>query len=164
MLEGASRIDLHQRHDQQVHDPARVDRRALAGAAAATTWLSRDAYAGGCRTINGAHVLRLRPVGSSPQPGQSLPGWGTHGLDVNLGLDRLVRIGAIERQGWLRRRLAVTRRGGRVVVRVPGAGTVRIGGSERVRVNGPRTVSRRVERRVEVVYRPAGGRPIKRRG
>jgi hypothetical protein len=71
--------------------------------AAPTTWVEPpDRFDGGCRTINGAHVLRYDPVG--PQSRRPLffpePTWGTHLLDVNLGLDPLVSFVGQEADRW----------------------------------------------------------------
>jgi hypothetical protein len=59
---------------------------------ATTTWVSPpDRYDGACRTINGAHVLRLEPRPGSRRPMWfPEPGWGTHLVDVNIALDPLV--------------------------------------------------------------------------
>ena len=70
---------------------------------APTTWVRpADRYQGGCREIDGAHVLRYDPVGDSrrPRPAPE-PGWGTHIVDVNLGLERQVAIVAAQARGWL---------------------------------------------------------------
>lgn len=78
--------------------------RALPGGepTATTTWVRlADKYAGTCRTINGSHVLRYSPRPGSTAPRQVIPGTGTHLLDVNLGLDRLVRVVRLQTRTWL---------------------------------------------------------------
>jgi hypothetical protein len=59
-----------------------------------TPWVvPDDRFAGGCKRINGSHVLRYDPLPGSRRPNPFPdPSWGTHLLDGNLGLDRLVRI------------------------------------------------------------------------
>lgn len=72
---------------------------------ARTTWVRpADRFQGRCRTINGAHVYRYDPVGpASRRPNEFPPTWGTHLFDVNLGLERLTRIVALQTRTWLRR-------------------------------------------------------------
>jgi hypothetical protein len=59
---------------------------------ATTTWVSpKDRWDGGCKTINGAHVLRIEPrKGSRRLMWFPEPSWGTHLVDVNIALDPLV--------------------------------------------------------------------------
>ena len=69
---------------------------------ATTTWVApSDRYDGGCRTINGAHVLRLEPrKGSRRLMWFPEPGWGTHLVDVNVALDPLVAFVARVAGAW----------------------------------------------------------------
>lgn len=68
---------------------------------ASTTWVtSRDRYQGACKTINGAHIYRYDPVGKSMRPLEFPPTWGTHLFDVNLGVERLVKIVARQSNTW----------------------------------------------------------------
>jgi hypothetical protein len=68
---------------------------------ASTTWVkAADRFTGGCRTINGATVYRY-----NSQPGSSAlhefpPLWGTHLVDMNLGLERLVHIAFLQSRAW----------------------------------------------------------------
>ena len=59
-----------------------------------TPWVvPRDRFAGGCRQVNGANVLRYDPLPGSRRPNPYPdPTWGTHLLDGNLALDRLVGV------------------------------------------------------------------------
>ena len=59
-----------------------------------TPWVvPPDRFAGGCRKVNGANVLRYDPLPGSRRPNPFPdPTWGTHLVDVNLGLDRLVPV------------------------------------------------------------------------
>ena len=71
---------------------------------APTTWVQpADRFQGGCRTVNGANVLRYDPVGDSRTP-NDFPDdtWGTHLLDVQYGLERQVAIVGAQAQSWLR--------------------------------------------------------------
>jgi hypothetical protein len=68
---------------------------------ASTAWVAASQYAGACKIINGHHVYRYEPVGSSPATTEFPPGFGTHLLDFNLGSDRLVKIAATQTQAWL---------------------------------------------------------------
>ncbi len=72
---------------------------------APTTWVTpADRYEGTCQTIGGANVLRYEPVGDSRRPNHApTDDWGTHVIDMNLGLARQVRIVAIQTRRWLRR-------------------------------------------------------------
>ncbi len=69
---------------------------------APTTWVSPpDTGDGGCRTIDGAHVLRLEPTPGSRRPGwYPTPGWGTHLIDVNATLDPLVSLVRQQAARW----------------------------------------------------------------
>ncbi|WP_345268406.1 DUF3089 domain-containing protein [Nocardioides nanhaiensis] len=71
---------------------------------ARTTWVRpADRFRGACRTINGAHVYRYDPVGpASRRPNEFPPTWGTHLFDVNLGLERLLRVVALQTRTWQR--------------------------------------------------------------
>jgi len=69
---------------------------------ARTTWVqSADRYQGSCRTINGATVYRFDPRPGSRALNEFPPLWGTHLVDVNLGLDCLVRIARLQARSWL---------------------------------------------------------------
>lgn len=71
---------------------------------ARTTWVTPpDRFRGRCRTINGAHVYRYDPVGDSRRPAEVPPTWGTHLIDMNLGLGKLVRIVRLQKKDWLAR-------------------------------------------------------------
>jgi hypothetical protein len=61
---------------------------------AETPWVvPPDRFAGGCRQVNGSNVLRYDPLPGSRRPNPYPdPTWGTHLLDGNLALDRLVRV------------------------------------------------------------------------
>jgi hypothetical protein len=91
---------------------------------ASTTWVSPpDRFEGACRTINGAHVLRLAPRPGSRRPGWfPEPSWGTHLVDVNITLDPLVRLVTRQAKRWTNPRLRLKRRCGkaRTVVRPAG--------------------------------------------
>ena len=67
-----------------------------------TTWVSPpDRGEGGCRTINGAHVLRLEPTPGSRRPVFfPEPRWGTHLVDTNLALDELVMLVSQQAARW----------------------------------------------------------------
>lgn len=70
---------------------------------AATTWVSPSGrYVGGCRRIDGVHVLRYRPTEGSRQPREFPPSWGTHLIDFNLELQNLTRIVRLQSRTWLR--------------------------------------------------------------
>jgi hypothetical protein len=70
---------------------------------APTTWVSPpDRYVGGCRHINGNHVYRYRPTAGSQRLNEYPPSWGTHLLDMNLGLQNLTRIVQLQSRTWLR--------------------------------------------------------------
>lgn len=61
---------------------------------ALTPWVvPPDRFSGACRRINGAHVLRYEPLPGSRRP-HWFPEdtWGTHLVDMNLGLEELVEI------------------------------------------------------------------------
>ena len=61
-----------------------------------------DRFVGGCRRINGVHVLRYRPTAGSQRPQEFPPSWGTHLLDINLELQNLTRIVQLQTRTWLR--------------------------------------------------------------
>ena len=68
-----------------------------------TTWVSPpDHFTGGCRRINGVHVFRYGPTPGSRQPKEFPPTWGTHLVDINLGLSNLTRIVKLQTRTWLR--------------------------------------------------------------
>jgi len=88
---------------------------------APTPWLRpAERYTGQCVRADGAHTLRLEPIGSArrlnPAPD---PTWGTHLVDVNIALGELVdEVGAqtrsylaSARHGCLARRSPIGRRG-----------------------------------------------------
>lgn len=78
---------------------------------ASTTWVRLpDRYVGTCRTINGSTVLRYAPEPGSRAPRQVIAGTGTHLLDVNLGLDRLVQVVQRQADTWTERRLMAQRK------------------------------------------------------
>ena len=94
---------------------------------APTTWVTeRDRFQGGCRTIGAAHVLRYDPLEGSRRPG-NFPDdtWGTHLIDMNLALGRLVTIVRKQVRHWTRPRIRVVCRGAKVRVRGADAHTVR---------------------------------------
>lgn len=153
---------------------------------APTTWVQPpDRYEGACQTIGGADVYRYNPVGSARRPNEFPPTWGTHLLDINLGLERLTTIVGLQADTWLATalRLPSVRRNPRsgtatASVAVPGAGLVSVVGSKRVRpssrrVTGPQLVKlpvvlwcsarreltrkRRTRVRVTIRYTPATG-------
>jgi pimeloyl-ACP methyl ester carboxylesterase len=69
---------------------------------ASTTWVGPpDRYTGACARINGDHVFRYRPTTGSHRPAEFPPTWGTHTLDVNLGLGNLTRIVRLQTRTWL---------------------------------------------------------------
>lgn len=69
---------------------------------APTTWVEPAwRYTGSCQSINGDNVLRYYPVGASRQFGEYPPTWGSHLFDLNLGVDRLTTIAALQTQAWL---------------------------------------------------------------
>lgn len=67
-----------------------------------TSWVSpADRFQGGCRTVNGATVLRYDPVGpQSRRPLELPPAWGTHLFDANLGLEKLVSVVEQQIRSW----------------------------------------------------------------
>jgi hypothetical protein len=72
---------------------------------ASTTWVSPpDRFTGGCQWINDNHVFRYRPTAGSRRPQEFPPTWGTHLVDVNLGLANLTRIVRLQTRTWLRDR------------------------------------------------------------
>lgn len=69
---------------------------------APTTWVqSADRVQGACRTINGSTVYRFASLPGSRSLREFPPAWGTHLVDVNLGLERLVRIARLQSRSWL---------------------------------------------------------------
>jgi hypothetical protein len=71
---------------------------------AATTWVQpADRVQGACRTINGSTVYRYSSLPGSRRLNEFPPTWGTHLVDMNLGLERLVRIVELQGQAWLAR-------------------------------------------------------------
>ncbi|MBS1848584.1 MAG: DUF3089 domain-containing protein [Actinobacteria bacterium] len=65
-----------------------------------TAWVDAFDYTGSCRTINGANVFRYQPATWwSPTP-TALPMMGTHEIDANLGVGRLLQIAGLQIQGW----------------------------------------------------------------
>lgn len=69
-----------------------------------TTWVQpADRFAGSCRTVNGANVLRYDALPGSRTP-RDFPDdtWGTHLVDVNYGLERQVAIVAAQARTYLR--------------------------------------------------------------
>ena len=92
---------------------------------ASTPWVvPRDRATGGCATVNGSNVLRFEPTPGSRRPlFFPDPTWGTHLIDVNLTLDRLLEIVRLQSARYLEPRLRLTRRcapGGRLRVGVSG--------------------------------------------
>jgi hypothetical protein len=69
---------------------------------APTTWVvPPDRLEGSCRTINGAHVLRMEPVGRSRRPNYFPDAtWGTHLVDVNVAFEALVALVARQAGRW----------------------------------------------------------------
>lgn len=69
---------------------------------APTTWVTpEDRYVGGCTRIGDAHVLRYDPTPGSSRPNPSPDEtWGTHVIDANLGLDRLVALVEQQAATW----------------------------------------------------------------
>lgn len=67
-----------------------------------TTWVSPpDRFTGSCRTITGVHVFRYDPLEGSRRPLEFPPTWGTHLFDMNLGLDKLIRIATLQTRAYL---------------------------------------------------------------
>ena len=79
---------------------------------APTTWvIPADRYEGSCRTINGAHVLRYEPLGDSRRPMFfPEPTWGTHLIDINLGVEPLVTLVGRQSGRWVQPDIRLTRR------------------------------------------------------
>jgi hypothetical protein len=77
-----------------------------------TTWVTPpDRAVGSCRYVNGAHVLRLEPLGASRVPNDfPEPSWGTHLVDVNLALDPLVSLVGQQARRFAHPEVAFTRR------------------------------------------------------
>ncbi len=143
---------------------------------AGTTWVvPPDRFEGGCRTINGANVLRYDPLPGSRKPGSFPdPTWGTHLVDVNLALDPLV--GLVGQQGarWARPQVRLARRcagsgvrvsiGGRersfvrsVAFRLGGRVVARDASAPFARTLSRRTLRRADARRVRAVVRLRAG-------
>ncbi len=159
---------------------------------ASTSWVSpADRASGACRSISGAEVYRYDPVDGGRRPTEFPPAWGTHLLDMNLGVERLTAIAGRQADTWLARELTVARARrsrlpGTALVRisVPGPGVVELTagrtarratrrlaapGVTTLRVT-PSAATRRVLRRrgrarvrVFVRYRPAVGNVVTRR-
>ncbi|WP_205696523.1 DUF3089 domain-containing protein [Conexibacter sp. SYSU D00693] len=114
---------------------------------ASTTWVSPpDRAQGGCRYVNGAHVLRLDPVGPGSRRPNVFPepSWGTHLLDMNLGLEELVSLVGQQADRYVRPQLTLTRRclrGGRLRVGLGGRDAA-FAGSARVTLGGRRATLR----------------------
>ena len=129
---------------------------------AATTWVvPPDRFTGTCRRINGAHVLRYDPVGSSRRPADfPEPTWGTHLIDVNLAYEPLVSLVAQQAERWTDPQIRLVRRcvgGGRLRVGLGGRdrefarGVSLTAGRRLAQGAGPaftRTLSRRTVRRL----------------
>jgi hypothetical protein len=160
---------------------------------AATPWIEPPfRYSGACRTIRGANIYRYHPVGASQRQFNEFPAtWGTHLLDMNLGLERLTAIARLQAGAWLADGFAIGaarthRRDGTatVDVTVPGAGILTLSarpgargvrhattapGTVSLRVVPTRATIRRLKRRhraaltVAVSYRPDGGPATTRR-
>ena len=157
---------------------------------AQTTWVQVFQYTGSCRTINAAHVFRYDPVGDSRQMREFPPTWGTHFMDINLGLQQLVTIAGEQTQTWLRKGLTIGTavddwRDGTAVltITVPGAGVLAITGAGTIRGvrlaraqpgtavlrivptdYGRRMLeeSHRLSVTVRMIYKPYVGHPISR--
>lgn len=68
---------------------------------ARTTWVQpADRVQGACRSINGANVYRYRSLPGSRTLNEFPPLWGTHLVDGNLGLERLVAIARLQSAAW----------------------------------------------------------------
>ena len=78
---------------------------------APTTWVvAPDRFEGGCRTINGAHVLRFDPLPGSRRPHwYPEPTWGTHLVDVNLAYEPLVALVREQAERWTTPQLRLVR-------------------------------------------------------
>lgn len=69
--------------------------------AVSTKWVDAFDYTGSCKTIWGATVFRYDPANWwSPRP-TALPMMGTHELDLQLGVGRLLKIAQLQTQTWL---------------------------------------------------------------
>lgn len=154
---------------------------------APTTWVEApDRFTGACRSVNDANVYRYDPVEGSRRPNEFPPAWGTHLLDVNLGLDRLRGVMRDQAGSWLSSNLSVgkakrnrRRRTAKLPVGVPGAGKITVKGrglrAREVKASGPRSLrlkvvprgrarralrqGGRVRVKARVVYDPAVGPP-----
>jgi hypothetical protein len=152
-----------------------------------TTWVEAFPQTGSCRTINGAHVLRYDPVAGSRPFQEFPPSWGTHLLDLNLGIQRLVTIAALQSRAWLDANftLGATRRNRTTMITAiaPGAGTISLSAPGTIRprrvtitqpqpvrlaVTPTRSFARRLLRRrgatvtITVAYAPSGDQAITR--
>ncbi|MCW2957501.1 MAG: hypothetical protein JWP18_304 [Solirubrobacterales bacterium] len=101
---------------------------------AATPWVQpADRYSGRCETINGAHVLKVRQLGSARHL-NAFPdaGWGLHLVDVNGALGNLQDIVAAQSATYLRPRVGLSLVPGRTAGRrcVGRAVTVRLTGAD----------------------------------
>lgn len=68
---------------------------------APTTWVqTADRVQGACRMINGVHVYRYSSLPGSRTLHEFPPAWGTHLVDGNLGLERLVTIARLQGRAW----------------------------------------------------------------
>ena len=78
---------------------------------APTTWVvAPDRFEGGCRKINGAHVLRYDPLPGSRRPRwYPDPNWGTHLVDVNLAYEPLVALVREQAERWTAPQVRLTR-------------------------------------------------------
>lgn len=139
---------------------------------APTTWVEpADRYAGSCREIDGSTVYRYDPVGAqSRRPNEFPPAWGTHLVDMNLGLERLTAIVGEQASTWLGDHLSVGRattdrsRGRAILpITVPGAGTITITRTRQVAA-ARRTTTRPSTVRLVVAPRGAALRAMRRTG
>lgn len=138
---------------------------------APTTWVEGFAYTGACRTINGAHIYRYEPVGSGRRLNESPPTWGTHLVDMNLGVERLTTIAARQTHTWLADHLAagtpvVSRRAGTATlpVIVPGPGRVTLTAGGRLLRTRAAVASAPATLRLRVVPSARGRRVLRRHG
>jgi hypothetical protein len=136
---------------------------------APTTWVvAPDRYQGGCRRIDGAHVLHYDPIGQSRSP-MYFPDetWGTHLLDVQLGLDPMVSLVAQQAQRWVHPSVRLMSRcisGGRLRMTLAGRDTEFVRdvsfkfGRHRVARDTAAPFSKMVSR---VLVAGRGGRPLR---
>jgi hypothetical protein len=138
---------------------------------ASTTWVEGFRYEGACQRINGAHVYRYEPVGDARRLNETPPTWGTHLVDMNLGVERLTTIAQLQARTWLSENLTVgaarvNRFAGTATlpVRIPGAGAVTLtAGDRRLRRRGAAT-SGPVALTLRVVPSARGSRILRRNG